>query len=156
MGDELDLNNPFAELKPLFAQPFQKTDTGFNFGIDPVEDVLKKASPAGEDNGFSMLKMLLGGTDNATGDKINGALPIGMQALGGLAQSWLGLQQTNLMKDQFALQKDAYRTNMANQTKLTNSQIESQYRDRLAANGGQGNMLAMDDYMAKNGVKASV
>ena len=55
-----------------------------------------------------------------------------LQGLTGLAQSWLGFQNYNLAKDQFAFEKDAWMKNYNNQVQLTNQQLADQHRARMS------------------------
>ena len=74
----------------------------------------------------------------------------GMQALGGLASAWNGMQQLDLAKDQFAFQKRAYEQNYNNQKTLTNAYLRDRQARRIAEGTAQG---TVDDYMDKNGIK---
>jgi hypothetical protein len=71
-------------------------------------------------------------------------------AISGIGQSWLGMQQLDLARDQFALKKDLAMTNLANQQKLTNASLEDRQRARLGAN--PTGYQSVGDYMKKNGV----
>ena len=90
-----------------------------------------------------------------------GILPVGIQALGGLAGAYTGIKQLGLQKDQFNLQKQYAATNLANQAKTVNLQLEDKYRRML--DNAQGNSTVdanslgtLDQYLAKHGVSGKV
>lgn len=68
----------------------------------------------------------------------------------GLLQGFMGMQNYGLAKDQLAFQKEAFGTNMANQKKMVNSQLEDRQRARIASNAGA--YESVDDYMKRNGL----
>lgn len=60
------------------------------------------------------------------------ALTTGLSTLGSLWNSW---QQTKVAKDSLNFQKDAYNTNLANQTKDYNTTLEARTRAQYATEG---------------------
>lgn len=59
---------------------------------------------------------------------------LGLAAGSALLNGFLGMRQYGLAKDQLAFQKEAFKTNLANQKKLVNARIEDRARARHAAN----------------------
>lgn len=68
---------------------------------------------------------------------------------GALVSGYLGLKQYGLAKDQFNFQKQAYQTNLANQSKLTNAKLADRQAQRVANNP---NSISVADYLQKYGV----
>ena len=56
----------------------------------------------------------------------------GVKALGGLFGIYQGIQGMSLAKDQYRLQRDAYKTNLRNSTKAYNSQLQDLINGRAA------------------------
>lgn len=56
--------------------------------------------------------------------------------LGGFGQLWSGFQANKLAKDALGFQKEAYRTNLENQTSSYNLALEDRIRSRYAQQGG--------------------
>lgn len=98
--------------------------------------------------------------DSAFGGKTNtGWLTGGAQALSGLAAAWTGMQQLDLAKDQFAFQKQAYATNLANQATITNSAVEDKWKRRAAVGGSDAATSqygTLADYTAKRSVSGTI
>ncbi len=59
----------------------------------------------------------------------------GLQALGGLAQAYLGFEGLGLAKDQFKFNKNLATTNLNNQIATIRSNIADRERTKLLANG---------------------
>jgi hypothetical protein len=79
----------------------------------------------------------------------------GMPALGaaqGLFNSWLGLKQYGLAKDQLAQSKQEFGLNYDAQRSTTNSQLEDRQRARVASNSGA--YESVGNYMSQYGIKA--
>jgi hypothetical protein len=77
----------------------------------------------------------------------------GAQALSGLASAWAGLEGVKLGKRNLDFQKQAYNTNITNQTQLANQGLEDKYRRTVAAAGQDAatkNYGTLEEYMAKN------
>lgn len=75
-------------------------------------------------------------------------------AIGGLSalsNSYMGMKQYGLAKEQFAESKRQYNQNYAAQRTLTNSQLEDRQRARVASNAGA--YESVGSYMNRNGVK---
>ena len=77
-----------------------------------------------------------------TGEQLNpgffqkgGGLQIGLGALQTLGNLWNSFQQIKLAKEQFSFQKDAWRTNLANQEKSYNTSLENRARSANTFNG---------------------
>lgn len=96
---------------------------------------------------------LFGGTDPTTGMQSSGSfLPL-MQGLGSLAQGYLGFQQLGLAQDQFDFQKDAYRTNLANQAQLTNNALYDREKSRAAWESREP--TSKEEFLKLNGVQGA-
>lgn len=142
---EGDQGNPMQSVMPALPAVPQTPVTDFS---DFARPNLQTPPPVnGGDTDWA--KLLFGGK-GADGSQSMGALLPGIQAAGGLAQSWLGFQQLGLMKDSLAFQKKAYADNMANQTKLVNSQLEDRQNARQVQTNGS--MMDTTEYMNKYGL----
>ena len=104
------------------------------YGAQPSYGTPSYAGSMGGGGGGNPLDV--SGLMNLTGKNPNGSgfgwnmptVAAGIQGIGQLGQLYLGLQQLGLAKDSFKFQKQAYNTNLANQTSAYNTQI----RDRVA------------------------
>lgn len=76
--------------------------------------------------------------------------PTLLQGAGGLAQSWLGMQQLDQAKEQFAFEKDAFQKQYNNQVQLTNANLRDRQSARVAA--APGAYQSVGDYMNQNKV----
>lgn len=86
----------------------------------------------------------------ANGDKMQGwGAPV-MGAVGGLASSFLGMQQLGMAKDAFNENKRQFEMNWGAQQKTVNSRLEDRQRARVAANPGA--YQSPTDYMKQNGI----
>lgn len=78
-------------------------------------------------------------TDTSSGwlDSIGGlqGLQLGIGGLSALGNLYFGSQQLGLAQDQFNFQKQAYNTNLANQTKAYNSALTDRISTRAKTNG---------------------
>lgn len=74
----------------------------------------------------------------------------GIQAISQGIGAYTGLRQLSLAKDSFNFNKDVTETNLANQAKLTNAQLEDRQRARIASNPNAYQSLS--EYMDKNAV----
>ena len=122
--------------------------SGLNFG--------KNIPGAGGGNtpGFNWQSLLFGGTDGATGDVSKGALPVGLGLLKGFGDSYLGMKQLDLAKDQFDFQKDAFNANFGNAASLTNTQLADRQRARVSANPTA--YQSVGDYLKENQVRTTI
>lgn len=127
-----------------------------NFGLDGSWALTNQALAPSTANvggpGFFQSDFMKGalGYKDANGVQQQGwGAPL-LGAISGIGQSWLGMQQLDLARDQFALKKDLALTNLANQQKLTNASLEDRQRARLGAN--PTGYQSVGDYMKKNGV----
>lgn len=74
-----------------------------------------------------------------------------ISGLSALSNSYMGMKQYGLAKEQFAESKRQYNQNYAAQRTLTNSQLEDRQRTRVASNAGA--YESVGSYMNRNGVK---
>jgi hypothetical protein len=80
---------------------------------------------------------------NAVGNVIGG--------ITGVGNMYLGFEQLDIAKDQAKLAKQAYRTNLANQTKTYNTQLAERRTAALRADGIYSED-ALKSYMDKHGI----
>lgn len=74
-----------------------------------------------------------------------------ISGLSALGNSYMGMKQYGLAKQQFAESKRQYNQNYAAQRTLTNSQLEDRQRARVASNAGA--YESVGSYMNRNGIK---
>lgn len=94
---------------------------------------------------------LFGGTDAATGNQSLGIIPGIMGAATGIGQTWLGMQNLGLAKDQLNFTKQAYQQNLANQIKEYNTRMEDRLRGRTSDYQGKEEDIQRE--MDKRGLK---
>jgi hypothetical protein len=70
-----------------------------------------------------------------------------LEGIGQLGSVWAAIQQNKIAKESLKFQKDAYKTNLANQTKSYNTALEGRAQLRFSQ---EGNLGAKDDYLNKN------
>lgn len=85
------------------------------------------------------MRTLFGGTNPETGFQSSGLVAPLAQGLGSLFQGWTGMQQLGLARDQLAFQKDAFNTNLQNQTSAYNTALEDRIRGRTSDYAGKEN-----------------
>lgn len=104
---------------------------------------------------FSWLKgdtmQTLFGGQNEQGNFQPGIVSPMLGGMGALFQGWSGLQQSKLAKDALNFQKQAFQTNLANQTRAYNTQLEDQYKARTSDYAGKDKDVAK--YMSEHGMK---
>lgn len=94
-------------------------------------------APAGAGNGGggqfdlqSLLGLLSGGGKGGPGGGWLQGAATGADALSKLGGIYLGIKQLGLAQDSFKLQKQAYKTNLANQTQSYNTQVSDRINGR--------------------------
>lgn len=102
--------------------------------------------PEGGSGGWGFL-----GSTDANGIRTDGWGAPAIGAASGLLNTFMGMKQYGLAKDQLAESKRQYEANYAAQRTTTNAQLEDRQRARLAANPGA--YQSVGDYMNKNGIK---
>jgi hypothetical protein len=90
-----------------------------------------------------------GGTDE-NGMKTGGFAMPAIQAVSGVANSYLGLKQYGLAKQSLKENKRQFNMNYGNQVKMTNTQMRDRQRARVASN--PDSYQSVDDYMKQNQV----
>jgi hypothetical protein len=70
------------------------------------------------------------------------------EGLSGLGQLYIGLKSLGLAKDQLAFSKEAYRTNLTNQTQSYNTALRDRINARAVTEGREAGYA--DQYMAEN------
>jgi hypothetical protein len=93
-------------------------------------------------------RSLFGGTDPSTGFQSAGIVAPTIQGLGSLFQAWNGMQQLGLAKDQLNFQKNAFNTNLSNQTQTYNTALEDRIRGRTSDYSGKEQYV--QNYLNKN------
>lgn len=139
-----------------YGQP-TAAPTGFNLGQALVQGDISSASPASiasstsgmPDPGF--WNSMLGFTDPSSGVHQQGWGGLAIGGLSALSNTYMGMKQYGLAKEQFAESKRQYNQNYAAQRTLTNSQLEDRQRARVASNAGA--YESVGSYMNRNGVK---
>lgn len=97
--------------------------------------------------GFKQANFDVAGAPGAGGGSKNGFSLGEWTKLGtGVANAYLGYQNLKLGRDQFDFSKSSFNTNLANQAKLINSQIEDRYRARQQFEGGSTLQADLDAY----------
>lgn len=71
-----------------------------------------------------------------------------MQGIGSLGQVWASIQAVRMAKDQFNFQKEAYNTNLENQTQTYNTSLEDRIRARSHTEGRGADYV--DSYLAEH------
>lgn len=83
------------------------------------------------------MRTLFGGTNPETGFQSSGIVSPLAQGLGSLFQGWTGMQQLDLARDQLNFQKNAFNTNLRNQTQAYNTALEDRIRGRTSNYDGK-------------------
>lgn len=129
-----------TDLLKLIAS-FSDPNSGLS-GMDAFKNTLNVNPTIPTNTDMFSMESMFGGKNS------NGWLTAGIGALTGGIGAYTGIKQLGLAEDTLALQKEAYSTNMANQTKLTNDQLIAQqeyinrnYSDRA---------IDMDTFKANN------
>jgi len=142
-----------AQMNPInqgfMSQP-QMMQQPQTMGMSPAVN-LADQNPMAQlwDQGKQFMGEYMPGMDTLFGDKSGpGIVSPMMQGLGQLATGWTAMQQLDLSKKQFAAEQDAYRTNLANQTKLTNQSLSDRQRLRQSY-AGEGQDLS-DQWKKEN------
>lgn len=71
-----------------------------------------------------------------------------MDGVGSLGQLLMGIKSLGIAKDQLAFSKEAYKTNLANQTKSYNTALEDRIRSRYVTEGKSS--ADADSYLSRN------
>lgn len=74
-----------------------------------------------------------------------------IQGVGGLANAYIGLEQLDLAKDAAKFTREAYQTNLRNQTRDYNTQLQERRKRYLERTGGYSDD-ALKNYMDKHGL----
>lgn len=77
-----------------------------------------------------------------------GMAQIGLGAINTLGSLWNSFQQNKIAKKSLALQERTFETNLSNQTKTYNTELEDRIRTRYAAEGRDSSQA--DNYIEKN------
>ncbi|HEY7823559.1 MAG TPA: hypothetical protein VIG24_12015 [Acidimicrobiia bacterium] len=122
-------------------------DAAFGGGAgDPLYNVMGQNAGGGDP---SLMDRAFGYTD-ADGSKSNGFVMPALGVVSGLGNTFLGMKQYGLAKDQLKFEKEAFNKNFEAQRNMTNSQMADRQRARVAANPGAHRSEA--EYMSKFGV----
>ena len=137
-------NTPNQNTVPLMPQMDNVS------GQYDMSSILGKANANINSNDPSFLAKAFSGYQNSNGDQVNPWAPQALNAISGLGQSWLGMQQLGLAKEQFAFQKDSFQKQYDNQTTLTNASQRDRQSARVAA--APGAYQSVGEYMQQNKV----
>lgn len=82
--------------------------------------------------------------------KIGGIEGLGsiLEGIASLGQIWAAIQGVNVAKDTLSFNKEAWETNLANQTQSYNTSLEDRIRSRSVTEGWEDG--AVDDYLAQH------
>ena len=94
------------------------------------------------------MRTLFGGTNPETGFQSSGIVSPLAQGLGSLFQGWTGMQQLDLARDQLNFQKNAFNTNLRNQTQAYNTALEDRIRGRTS--NYEGKEQDVQNYLNQN------
>lgn len=94
------------------------------------------------------MRTLFGGTNPETGFQSSGIVSPLAQGLGALFQGWTGMQQLGLARDQLNFQKNAFNTNLRNQTQAYNTALEDRIRGR--SSNYEGKEQDVQNYLNQN------
>lgn len=94
------------------------------------------------------MRTLFGGTNPETGFQSSGIVSPLAQGLGSLFQGWTGMQQLGLARDQLNFQKNAFNTNLRNQTQAYNTALEDRIRGRTS--NYEGKEQDVQNYLNQN------
>ena len=94
------------------------------------------------------MRTLFGGTNPETGFQSSGIVSPLAQGLGALFQGWTGMQQLGLARDQLNFQKNAFNTNLRNQTQAYNTALEDRIRGRTS--NYEGKEQDVQNYLNQN------
>ena len=94
------------------------------------------------------MRILFGGTNPETGFQSSGIVSPLTQGLGALFQGWTGMQQLDLARDQLNFQKNAFNTNLRNQTQAYNTALEDRIRGRTS--NYEGKEQDVQNYLNQN------
>jgi hypothetical protein len=93
---------------------------------------------------------IIGSTDK-NGMRTDGYGGLALNAVTGLGQLYLGMQQYNLAKETLANNKAQFERNFAAQRQNINTELEDRQRARVASNAGA--YQSVGDYMNQNRIK---
>ncbi|WQY99715.1 hypothetical protein [Klebsiella phage MY01] len=94
------------------------------------------------------MRTLFGGTNPETGFQSSGIVSPLAQGLGALFQGWTGMQQLGLARDQLNFQKNAFNTNLRNQSQAYNTALEDRIRGRTS--NYEGKEQDVQNYLNQN------
>ena len=156
-----DNNSPYNAMSGWGQGPLTNLQNPDQPDIRTILDSLGQWGQQAQDNvQIPMANPLVPNPNNQSGNGGNGWWngmsgvqkgQFGLQAGSSLLNAFMGLKQYNLARDQFKFQKNAFNINHNNQVKTTNASLKDRQAARVAANPG-GNVMSVDDYMAKNKV----
>ena len=93
-------------------------------------------------------------TPAAPGPSMFNNITTGLDTLSGLTQAYTGLETLGLAQDRFDFTSDAYNQDIANQAKLTNSEL-SDRQDRRNSGSSNESLQSTEEYIAQNGVSGA-
>lgn len=132
----------------------QTLDPSFSAGA-PITDLSAIASPEtlaqmGQGGMFDNFMGGMLGKRLGDGTRVDGWGGLAVGAGSALLNTFMGMKQYGLAKDQLAQSKKQFNINFGAQQKLTNSRLEDRQAARIASNPGA--YASVGDYMKKNGI----
>lgn len=129
--------SPGTPVVPAIAMPGASQRTGI--GNNNLSAALNFTAP---NTGANNRGGFLGGIGGIEG------LGTIMQGIGSLGQIWSSLQAVRLAREQLNFQREAYQTNLANQTQSYNTALEDRIRSRYFTEGRGAE--AVESYLAEH------
>ena len=137
-----NINYPVTRRGLQFSQPVRTTSVDYSFGTGATGPGLRMPGQASNASQFQF-----GNNDNNQFDWNTNTVGLGFQGLNSLAGLYTGLQQLKLAKDQFDFTKQYATTNLNNQTRAYNTQLEDKLRTEQQAN--QSGQATFDEKLAR-------
>lgn len=150
--------NGLQMTNPNFSPVGGRANPMADMNVAPIN--VAPQSPVPASPGFSTMQEWFGGK-NAAGESTMGYVPAALGIGQFATNAYFGMKNYGLAKDQLRLAKDSFNfnkdlslTNLDNQARMVNAELEDRQRARNIANPNQAEDTA--SYMAKYGVRGNV